>query len=143
MNDFIEESTPVTRHLVPEDQRLAVTAGLFGAYFPLAIEPVVFSITERMAKDYHGGYWNFYQLSNSGFYVAPEDDQVFAVSCDNYFTGKLSADALGVVSCMYTFSHLSFSRDQGFGRLCAEHYHRLRGYMFTHPEVSSILGATD
>ena len=52
MNDFIEEPTPVTRQLVPEDQRLAVTAELFGAHFQLAIEPAVFSITERMAEDY-------------------------------------------------------------------------------------------
>ena len=143
MNDYLEEPTPITRTLVPEDQRLAVTAELFGAHFPLAIEPAVFSITERMAQDYHGGYWNFYQLSNSGFYMASDGDQIFAVSCDNYHQGELSADALGVVACLYTFSHLSFSRDQDFGRLCAENYHRLRGYMFTHPDVSSILRAID
>jgi hypothetical protein len=59
MNDYLEEPTPVTRTLVPEDQRLAVTAELFGAHFPLAIEPVVYGITERMAEDYHGGYWQF------------------------------------------------------------------------------------
>jgi hypothetical protein len=143
MKDYIEEPTPVTRQLVPEEQRLAVTADLFGAHFPLAIEPVVFSITERMAQDYHGGYWNFYQLSNSGFYLAPEGDQIYPVSCDNYFTGQLSADALGVTACLYAYSHLSFSRDKSFGRVCVQHYHWLRAYMFTHPEVAAILGAID
>jgi hypothetical protein len=82
MNDYIENPTPVTRHLVPEDQRLAVTAELFGAHFPLQIEPVIYGITERMAEDYHGGYWQFYTLDNGGFYIAPEGDQVLAVSCD-------------------------------------------------------------
>jgi hypothetical protein len=143
MNDFNEEPTPITRQLVPEEQRLALTAELFGAHFPLAIEPVVFSITERMAQDYHGGYWNFYQLSNSGFYMAPDGDQVFAVSCDNYYQGELSADALGITACLYAFSHCSFSRDEGFGRLMADHYHLLRAHMFEHPKVASILGATD
>jgi hypothetical protein len=143
MNAFTEDPTPVTRHLVPEDQRLSVTAELFGAHFPLQLEPVIYGITERMAEDYHGGYWHFYTLDNGGFYMAPDDDRVFAVSCDNYFIGELSADALGITACLYAFSHCSFSRDERFGRLMADHYHRLRAYMFTHPEVAAILGAID
>ena len=66
MNDIIDEPTPVTRHLVPEDQRLAVVASLFGPHFPLQIEPVVYGIAEKMAEDYCGGYWQFYTLGNSG-----------------------------------------------------------------------------
>jgi hypothetical protein len=144
MNDFIEESTPVTRQLVPEDQRLAVTADLFGAHFPLAIEPVVYGITEKMTQGvYCGGYWHFYCLDNGGFYLAPDDNRVFAVSCDNYFTGELSADALGITACLYAYSHLSFSGDTDFARACAQHYHWLRVYTYDHPEVAAILGAID
>jgi hypothetical protein len=143
MNDFTEDPTPVTRHLVPEEQRLAVTAQLFGAHFPLQIEPVIYGITERMAQDYHGGYWQFYTLDNGGFYMAPNDDRVFAVSCDNYYTGDLSADALGIVACLYAYSHLSFSRNEGLGRVCAQHFQWLRAYMYDHPEVAAILGAID
>jgi hypothetical protein len=143
MNDYIEEPTSVTRHLVPEDQRLAVTAELFGAHFPLQIEPVIYGITERMAEAYSGGYWLMYTLDNGGFYMAPDDDRVFAVSCDNYYTGELSADALGVVATLYAFSHCSFSRNEGFGRVCAQHYHWLREFMYEHPEVAAILGAID
>ena len=61
----------VTRTLVPEDRRLAVTAELFGTWFPMRIEPVVYTITERLSKDYYGGYWEFYTLSNGGFYMSP------------------------------------------------------------------------
>ncbi len=82
MNDNIEEPTPVTRTLVPEDQRLAVTAKLFGTSFPLMTEPVVYNISHRMAEAYSGGYWLMYTLDNGGFYMAPDGDQVFAVSCD-------------------------------------------------------------
>ena len=143
MNDFIEDPTPVTRTLVPEDQRLPVTVDLFGASFPLAIEPVIYGITERMAEDYHGGYWLMYTLDNGGFYMAPDDDQVFAVSCDNYYQGQLSADALGIVASLFAYSHLSFSGDTDFARSCARHYHLLRAYMYDHPEVAAILGAID
>jgi hypothetical protein len=95
-----------------------------------------------MAGDYSGGYWDFYQLSNGGFYMAPSEDRVFHVTCDNMFEGDLSADALGITASLYAFSHLSFTNGR-FGRVCACHYHRLREYMFEHPEVRSILGATD
>lgn len=143
MNDTDAEPTAVTRTLVPEDQRLSHTAGLFGAHFPLAIEPLVYGITDRMAQAYQGGYWDYFALSNSGFYMAPDCDQTFKVSCDNYFTGELSSDALGITACLYAYSHLSFSKDQVFGRLMADHYHRLRSFMFEHPEVAAILGAID
>jgi hypothetical protein len=143
MNDNIDELTPITRRLVPEGQRLAVTADLFGASFPLMIEPVIYGISERMAAEYNGGYWLFYALDNGGFYMASEGDQLYQVDCDNYWRGKLSADALGIVSSLYAYSHLSFSRDMDFARTCARHYHLLREYMYEHQEVASILGATD
>ena len=143
MSNYIEQTIIVTRKLVPEERRLSHTASLFGAHFPLQLEPVIYGITERMAKDYCGGYWNFYALDNGGFYMAPDGDQVYPVSCDNYFTGEVSADALGITGCLYAYSHCSFSRDKVFGRLYADHYHWLRAYMFEHAEVASILGAID
>ena len=90
--------TLVTRELVPEDWRPAITEKLFGIHFPLQLEPVVYGITERMAEDYDGGYWDFFTLSNGGFYMAPSNDQVFYVACDNMFEGELSADALGITA---------------------------------------------
>ena len=143
MNDINEESTPVTRTLIPEEQRLSHTANLFGAHFPLQLEPVIYGITERMSEAYSGGYWHFYSLDNGGFYIKPDSDQIYKTSCDSYFTGELTADALGIVSCLYAYSHCSFSKDKVFGRLMADHYHWLREYMFEHPEVAAILGATD
>ena len=132
----------VTRNLVPEDQRLNVTEMFFSLHFPLQMEPVIYGITERMAVDYHGGYWDMFTLSNGGWYMAPAEDRVYHVTCDNMFEGDLSADALGITACLYAYSHLSFS-DGRFARVCACHYHRLREYMFEHPEVRAILGATD
>lgn len=59
--------TTVTRELVPVNRRLVVIAELFGVWFPLRLEPIVYTITERLTKDYSGGYWEFYSLSNGGF----------------------------------------------------------------------------
>lgn len=133
------ESSTITRTLVPEKERLTTTEELFGMHFPLRLEPVIYSITQTMASDYHGGYWDFFTLSNGGFYMAPGEERVFPVQCANCWHGDLSSDALGITACLYAYSHLSFLPDQAFARLCADHYHRLRGLMCEHAEVGHIL----
>ena len=135
--------TTVTRTLVPEDQRLAITEKLFGTWFPMRLEPFIYTITERLSRDYHGGYWEFYQLSNGGFYMAPSGDQQYHVLCENQFEGDLSADALGITVCLYTYSNLSFSGPDAFADICFDQYHWLREYMMDHADVEAILGATD
>lgn len=132
----------ITSQLVAEDQRIPLTARLFGMHFPMRLEPFVFGMAGTLAAGYHGGYWQFYALSNGGFYMAPRSDSHFNVSCDNGFEGELSADALGLVCCLYAYSHLSFG-EGAFAEACAEHYHLLRDYVFGHPEVRSILRAID
>ena len=54
----------ITKELVPADRRLDTTEKLFGIHFPLHMEPVIYGITERIARGYKGGYWDFYTLSN-------------------------------------------------------------------------------
>jgi hypothetical protein len=132
----------VTRELVPEDRRMDVVEQLFGTAFSLQLEPVVYGITDRMADEYTGGYWHFYTLSNGGFYMAPAEDRTFHVKCQNMYEGDLSADALGIVACLYAYSNLSFSLSE-VAREYARHYHLLREYMVEHPEVREILGAID
>ena len=132
----------VTRELVPEDQRMAVAERLFGPNFPMKLEPVIYGITDRMAHAYTGGYWDFHTLSNGGFYMAPNSDTCFDVTCDNQYQGVLSADALGITACLYAYSHLSFSGD-AFAHNYADQYHRLREYSMEHSEIREILGATD
>jgi len=132
----------VTRELVPEDRRMELVERLFGTAFPLQLEPVVYGITDRMAGEYTGGYWYFYTLSNGGFYMAPAEDKIFHVKCQNMYEGDLSADALGITACLYAYSNLSFSLSD-IAREYARHYHLLREYMVEHPEVREILGAID
>ena len=112
---------PVTRELVPEDQRQAITEQLFSMAFPLQLEPVVYGVTDRMAEGYDGGYWHFYTLSNGGFYMAPAEDRVFHVKCQNMHEGDLSADALGITACLYAYSNLPFSPSD-IVREYARHY---------------------
>ncbi|MGR8998799.1 MAG: antirestriction protein [Gammaproteobacteria bacterium] len=130
-------TTIITRTQAPDHLRIQHTAKLFGLNFPLHLEPLVYTITGNIASDYNGGYWEFYELSNGGFYMAPDSDNPFKVSCENGFEGQLSADALGITVCLYAYSLLSFTGKNGFDETCARQYHLLRDYMLEQPDDAS------
>ncbi len=132
----------ITNTIVPESQRLTIVDGLFGIAYMLKLEPAVFSVAEALAEEYTGGYWEFHDLSNGGFYMAPRHDTGFIVSCENGFDGKLSPDAFGITVCLYAYSELSFRRDR-LAQACAQQYHLLREYAAEHPEAKAIYRAID
>ncbi len=135
-------TSTITNTIVPESERLSIVDRLFGLGYVLKLEPAVFSIAEELASEYTGGYWEFHDLSNGGFYMAPRFDTEFTVSCENGFEGKLSPDAFGITVCLYAFSELSFSDDR-LAQVCASRYHLLREYVAEHPESRSIYRAID
>ena len=137
------KQTHISRQQVSDKQRIMHTANLFGIRFPLNIEPAIYLFASNIAPKYNGAYWEFYALSNGGFYMAPSSDQSYQAICENGYEGTLSADALGITACLYVYSHLSFSSNETFAELCANHYHWLREYMLEHKEASTILSAID
>ena len=137
MNEDIITATPV-----PEERRLDHADKVFGNYWWLAVEPTIFTFASKLSLEYQGGYWDFYELSNRGFFMAPDDDS-YEVTSENGWEGNLSGNAFGICCCLYTYSHLSFSSNQELAELCARQYHLLRAYMFEHVEVRAILAAVD
>ena len=136
-------TTTITRQCLTDSERIDFPAELFGVHFPLLVEPIVYAFTESMAREYKGGYWEFYKLSNGGFYMAPDSASYFPVECRNGYEGVLSADALGITACLYAYSHLSFLDSRAMAETCAEQYHLLREYMLEQTEAEAILGAID
>ena len=128
--------------IVSESERMNIVDGLFGMAYMLKLEPAVFSIAEALALEYTGGYWEFHDLSNGGFYMAPNFDTEFTLSCENGFEGKLSPDAFGITVCLYAFSELSFGGDR-MAQTCAQQYHLLREFAAEHREARAIYRAID
>ena len=123
-------------------ERVTYPAAIFGAAFPFVVEPTVFAIAERLSVDYRGGLWEFYALSNGGFYMALQSDESFRVHCENGLEGRLSAEAFGITVCLYAYSQLSFGEGAGAER-CAEQFHLLREHMLERREAGAILAAID
>ena len=126
-----------------EAQRMTYPAALFGPAFAFRVEPTIFTFAQALSSDYAGGSWEFYALSNGGFYMAPQSGQLFNVRAENGFEGQLSACALGITACLYAYSHLSFGTAGALTGACAGQYHLLREHMLDHREVRSILAAID
>jgi hypothetical protein len=136
--EYTMNSPPITCQQVAEHQRLHILERYFNLHFPVAIEPAIYTFADHLAEDYHGGYWHFYTLSNGGFYMAPMADEPLQVNCDNGYEGQLSADAFGIVCCLYAYSHLSFSSQPTLSSLCATQFHAL-----DYAESAAVLAAID
>jgi hypothetical protein len=123
----------ITKTEIPESSRVKETARLFGYEFPLKIEPTIYHMADELSQDYHGGYWQFWRLSNLGFYMAPTYPATFEVQAQNGYQGTLSADAFGIICCLYAYSRLDLG----------EFYYRLREHMWEHAEAGGIVRAID
>ncbi len=133
----------IHRELLTEERRADVAAKLFGTLeFPFKVEPTIFNMAGMLAADYRGGFWDMYALSNGGWYMCPSSEATFSVTSPNGYRGDMSADALGITSCLFAFSHLSFGSG-ALATVCAEQYHWLRGLALDHVESRAIQAACD
>jgi len=130
----------VQAHLVLEDARIGTLPRHFGARM-MTVEHTVYNFMREFVAEYKGGFWDFYDLSNGGFYMAPNSDPVKFSVHTNGFEGTLSADAAGITVCLFTFSHLSFQ--QPSQDVFSRHFYALREFALDHKEVGSIFAAID
>src|ERR1022692_1022899 len=98
----------ISATLVGEAERLNFLPRFFGERFMLLGENAVFDWMGKLSEDYNGGFWNFYTLSNGGFYMAPAGRDVMQISVDgNGFDGTLSADAAGIVATIFALDYVT------------------------------------
>lgn len=136
-----EVENVITVSEVEESQRLEFLPEFFGVNLMLVGENYVYNSMEKLSKDYRGGYWNFYKLSNGGFYMAPHMSTKLNVTVHgNYYEGVVSADAAGIIATLSALCALchQFPCDRYI-----DLYDSLRDYISFHPESSEIYRAID
>ncbi len=129
----------ITATRVRDDERLGFLPRHFGRYFML-VESAIFSHMGNLCADYSGGYWEFFDLSNGGCYLAPSFG-TFSLASPNGFEGTVSADVAGLVAALYAFSTLSFEFRSA--EVFADRYHQLREFALEHASARDILAAID
>lgn len=144
----VGETSPVTSatptnaiqaKVVPGDERLQFLPRVFGRRF-MQGESAVFNWMRRLCPGYNGGFWEFIDLSNGGFYLRLVTEKPLTIHVEgNGFSGELSADAASIVVCMFAINELMFD---GAHQL-DDAYYALRDYALQHAECRSILHAID
>ena len=125
---------------VQDGARLMALPNHFGKY-GVRVESAVFSTLNGLCADYNGGYWEYYGLSNGGFYMAPVSNRPFQLQCaGNDFNGAVSADAAGIIAFLFAYSHLSFQLKND---KIVDAFHHLRDFAYTHKERRLIFAAID
>ena len=124
-----------------EEERINYPAYHFGDNFPFRIEPFIYNMARSLSSDYQGGLWSMYELTNGGFYMSPDSDTPFHVVSQNGYEGNMSADAFGITTCLFAYSHLSFSEE--LADACGEQFHLLRDFALLQTEVRDIFAAID
>ncbi|MGK5032682.1 antirestriction protein [Janthinobacterium sp. MDT1-19] len=133
-------ATPVTAVLVTDAyERMECLPNVAGRRW-VWLEYTVYSMLDRMSDDYQGAYWEYYKLSNGGFYMSPLTDDSFHMCCENIFEGDVSAKTAGLIACAMAYSHLSFFED---GDCFAEAYMLLFEYLAQQSDAAIIFAALD
>lgn len=127
---------PITREIVPEEQRLALIERLLG--IPIRIEIVIQGIARRMCKGCEFKNWLCFRLSNGGLYFIPAINRMYPVVCDNQYRGILSSDALGCAASLIALNQQSFSGRPSYDERCYEVYFLVREYAVSHAEAGNI-----
>lgn len=137
----MNEETVITATQVGEDARLDFLPRYCGPLFGVVQSAVFNALTELSVGACQGGYWEFYELSNGGFFMAPiRKDNIRIVCTGNGYDGGMTPEAAGITATMFAIGRVLFQFPQD--ELC-EHYYRLRDYAMDHDEAWSILAAID
>lgn len=113
--------------------------------FSVMAEGYIFQIASAHSKNYRGGSWDFFESIDGSFYMAPQTPSEFDVCVNsNFFEGKMSSDAYGIVITLYALNYLAMDAiDSPLGDYFSDQYHDLRNYALNHSEASKIMGAID
>ncbi|WP_456293350.1 antirestriction protein [Pseudomonas sp. AK106] len=139
------QDTPlITSMIVADDDRLSFLPTFFGKYY-MAGEGLLYAHADKYVKGYKGGFWNFFTLSNGGFFLALNSTQPqHVVIADNYCSEHMSAKAAGVVLTLFVLGRLLAANiPHTESDRFVELYHKLREFALDHPESQAILTAID
>ena len=135
-----QHATPaVISTQVPEHRRMSCVFRSFGRY-AVYVEQYAQDVMRESCTAYSGGYWDYFELSNNGFYMAPTGVDRYSVSRSNYFEGELSAQAVGL---MVSLAGIMTAWGKYEVDFLALRYESLLDYARSHAEWSLIRQALD
>ncbi|HNG61414.1 MAG TPA: antirestriction protein [Cellvibrionaceae bacterium] len=129
----------IEKQLVPVSMR----ATALMRHFPSSwfnVENQVFTVMSQIAPDYCGGDWDFIELSNGAFFMAPTRPYKIVVPFGCYFECELGAEACGLLAMMFAYGRLlEQTGDDAF----LHHWSALGDFIAHHPDKLLLNRALD
>lgn len=133
-------TTIITAQLVSDNQRLSFLPKHFGSMM-IRAEQSIYKTLRTMCSSYDGGYWHFYELSNRGFYLAPDVEEQLPIYVEgNGYDGQVSSDAAGVITTLCVLNQFCWMTKSD---KTIHQYYLLRDYIEYHKEAADIYAAID
>lgn len=128
----------IIRTQCPDELRLDFLFNRVSKHF-LQYEHATFAYMDEVCKAYTGGYWDFYDLSNGGFYMALTDreEELPILGINNGFDGSMSPDTAGIAVSLIVQSRFAWKYQP---EPYSQYYYALRDYAAQHEEAPSIFG---
>ena len=134
----------ITKIEQTDSKRMNFLPKVFGPKLMLIGEATIFGWMASLSEDYKGGLWNFYTLSNGGFYMAPAMNKPLRICVgSNGYEGVLTPDGAGIVATIFALNQLLWTEDGKERDTLVDQFYQLRDYACQHAEGSQILAAID
>lgn len=120
-----QEIIVVRESLIPSEKMLEAIIRHF-RFRTTAVEMAVYAYMRHLCPDYDGGMWSYYELSNGGFYMAPEGERFYNLVSPNGYEDAMTYKEAGITACIFAFSALAAKYQSE--PLC-DHYEWLQEYV--------------
>lgn len=130
----------IVRTLVKEEDRMDFLPKHLNNYF-FMYENYVYDLMRHYCKDYTGGFWDFYELSNGGMYMSFDSNEpIRAVNYLNQFDDTMSPDAASIAINMFAlYALIEKSQIEHYSNL----YYKLKDFGMEHKEADKIYWLID
>lgn len=135
----MEQAQPkITAAVVPEERSKDIMSKFFNHRYMVVAETFVYRAMEEIGKGYSGGFLKFVELSNGGFYMAPESSRSFRVSIGKTDYETFTTDAAAITACLLAFNRLAVATAQAH---VLDLYNKLHAFTLQHDQADSIIRA--
>ncbi len=130
----------IEKNLVPESKRSGFLPRHVGKAF-FFFENAVYDWMGQLCPEYQGGYWQFYELSSGGFFMAFDSEQPLKVTFpQNYFEEMMTPEAASIAANLFALNSLCWKTES---QQLIDAYYALRDFAASHQEGAKILRVID
>ncbi len=137
---FASDQPHIVATLIEKEREVELLVRHLGPDW-LRFEHGAYQCLMRACEAYRGGLWDFFELSNGGFYMAPAYTGPMRMRCDSKgFVAIMSPEAAGIYACATTLSTLEATEGNA---LPGQKLAQLRDFVFQHAERGALSWALE